>query len=225
MTPLRIFIGYDPREAVAYHVCANSIIRHARSPVSITPLALNTLNCIYDEAHRDGSNDFIYSRFLVPYLCNFSGAAIFMDGDMLVRDDIYDLLQYLDGDQAVAVVKHDYKTKHPIKYLGNKNEDYPRKNWSSVIAWNCGHIAHRKMIPDYVADMPGSYLHRFGWLDDDAIGELPKAWNWLVDEYEHNDDAKLLHYTIGTPCFKAYASADHAQEWYRELHHLTNVDG
>jgi lipopolysaccharide biosynthesis glycosyltransferase len=225
MTPLRIFIGYDPREAVAYHVCANSIIRHARSPVSITPLALNTLHCIYDEPHRDGSNDFIYSRFLVPYLCNFSGAAIFIDGDMLVKGDISDLLQYLEPDQAVAVTKHDYKTKHPVKYLGNKNEDYPRKNWSSVVVWNCGHIAHRKMTPDYVADMPGSYLHRFAWLDDDAIGELPKAWNWLVDEYEHNDDAKLLHYTIGTPCFKAYASTDHAQEWYRELHHLTNVDG
>lgn len=225
MTPLRIFIGYDPREAVAYHVCANSIIRHARSPVSITPLALNTLNCVYDEQHRDASNDFVYSRFLVPYLCNFSGSAIFIDGDMVVRDDISGLLDWLEPDHAVAVVQHDYKTKAPIKYLGAKNEDYPRKNWSSVIAWNCGHMKNRKLTPETVEDLPGSYLHRFAWMQDEEIGEVPRVWNWLVDEYEHNEDAKLLHYTLGTPCFQAYKDCDHSQEWFAELHRLTNVDG
>lgn len=225
MAPLRIFIGYDPREAVAYHVCCNSILRHARTPVSFTPLALNLLSNIYEEEHRDGSNDFIYSRFLVPYLCNFSGTAIFMDGDMLVKDDISRLMDFIDHDTAVAVVPHEYKTRHPVKYLGNKNEDYPRKNWSSVIIWNCQHMKNRMLNPDTVRDMPGSYLHRFAWLDDWEISRIPKEWNWLVDEYEHNDDAKLLHYTVGTPCFKAYANSDHAQEWFRELHLVTNVDG
>jgi lipopolysaccharide biosynthesis glycosyltransferase len=225
MTPLRIFVGYDPREAVAYHVCCQSILRHALSPVSFTPLALNTLNCVYDEPHKDGSNDFIYSRFLVPYLCNFSGTAIFVDGDMLVRHDIADLLNYADHDEAVALVQHDYKTKHPIKYLGAKNEDYPRKNWSSVVVWNCGHMSNRKLTPEFIEDMPGSYLHRFSWLRDEEIGSLPKHWNWLVDEYEHNDDARLLHYTLGIPAFKAYEKADCAQEWFLELHRLTNVDG
>ena len=225
MIPLKVFIGYDPREAVAYHVCVNSIIRNTRRPVSFTPLALNTLNCVYEEKHCDGSNDFIYSRFLVPYLCGFSGIAVFIDGDMLVKGDICELMDYIDSGEAVSVVQHDYKTRHSTKYLGNRNEDYPRKNWSSVIVWNCSHMANRKLTPERVSDLPGSYLHRFAWLNDDEIGMIQKEWNWLVSEYEHNDDAKLLHYTIGTPCFKAYSDADHSAEWFRELHLVTNVDG
>ena len=138
MKPIPIFIGYDPREAVAYHTCANSIIRHASKPVAIIPLALNLFND-YKETHTDGSNQFIYSRFLVPYLMGFSGKAIFIDGDMILRDDIIKLWNYVDTFIAwdVAVVKHDYQTKMTEKYLGSKNENYPRKNWSSVIVWQC----------------------------------------------------------------------------------------
>lgn len=188
------------------------------------PLAKTVLSGIYDESHRDGSNDFIYSRFLVPYLCNFSGVAVFIDGDMIVKKCITEVLDYIDQDLAVAVVPHQYKTKFSIKYLGNRNEDYPRKNWSSVIVWNCQHMKHRNLSPNTLRDMPGSYLHRFAWLDDEEIGNLPMEWNWLVDEYAHNDDANLLHYTVGIPAFKAYANGSHAREWFRELHLATNVD-
>ena len=38
MLPVPVFVGYDPREAVAYHVCCNSIIRLATAPVAIVPL-------------------------------------------------------------------------------------------------------------------------------------------------------------------------------------------
>ena len=127
-----IFIGYDPRESIAYHVCSNSIIRNSSCPVSISPLALNILKD-YKETHDDGSNHFIYSRFLVPHLMKYKGWAIFMDGDMILRDDISKLWNLRDSTKAVMVVKHDYKTKASEKYLGSKNEDYPRKNWSSVI--------------------------------------------------------------------------------------------
>jgi lipopolysaccharide biosynthesis glycosyltransferase len=89
-----VFIGYDPREAIAFHVCANSIIRNASQPVSIIPLALNLFKD-YTETHTDGSNQFIYSRFLVPHLMQFSGHAIFIDGDMIVRDDIVKLLSLI----------------------------------------------------------------------------------------------------------------------------------
>lgn len=177
-----IFIGYDPREAVAYHVCANSIIRHSSVPVCLHPLALNNLKKYYEEKHTDGSNQFIYSRFLTPLLMDFQGWAIFMDGDMLVRDDIVQLWEMRDPSKAVMVVKHSYKTRMKQKYLGAKNEDYPRKNWSSVILWNCGHEANRVLTADFVQHATGAQLHRFTWLTDDLIGELPKVWNWLPDE-------------------------------------------
>jgi lipopolysaccharide biosynthesis glycosyltransferase len=121
-----IFIGYDPREAIAFHTCANSIIRQASQPVQIIPLALNLFKD-YKETHTDGSNQFIYSRFLVPHLMGFSGWAIFIDGDMIVRDDITKLWDLRDSYKDVMVVKHNYKTKMSEKYLGSKNEDYPRK--------------------------------------------------------------------------------------------------
>ena len=110
MTPIPVFVGYDPREAIAYHVCVNSIIRHSSQPVAIVPVALNLFQD-YTETHTDGSNDFIYSRFLVPYLMSYSGWAIFIDGDMILRDDIVELWNYRNQDHAdVYVVKHDYKT-------------------------------------------------------------------------------------------------------------------
>jgi lipopolysaccharide biosynthesis glycosyltransferase len=214
---LPVFIGYDPREAVAYHACVNSIIRHASVPVSITPLALNTLKG-YAETHKDGSNDFIYSRFLVPHLMGHKGWALFVDGDMIFRDDIAILFGLIDHRKAAMVVQHNYKTRRAEKYLGAANADYPRKNWSSVILWNCGSAINNKLTPEFIQRATGAELHRFTWIPDDRIGELPVEWNWLPDEFGENQNAKLLHWTLGTPCFhdKEFAVAPMAAEWHRE---------
>lgn len=210
-----IFIGYDSRESTAYHVCANSIIRQSSAPVSLNPLSLNLLKG-YEEKHTDGSNHFIYSRFLIPHFMDYKGWAIFMDGDMILRDDVVKLWEMRDDSKAVMVVKHDYKTRLTEKYLGAKNENYPRKNWSSVILWNCGHEANRVVTPEFVSNATGAQVHRFTWLSDDLIGELPIEWNWLPDEFGENKDAKLLHFTLGTPCFHDFADSPMASEWHRE---------
>ena len=213
---LNIVIGYDGKvEPVAYHVACQSIIETSSIPVAFTPLALNTL-ANYEEKHVDGSNAFIYSRFLVPHLMNYKGYALFLDGDMICKADVAELIKLAESDpeKAVWVVKHDYKTKHPVKYLGAKNEDYPRKNWSSVVLWNCHHWQNKKLTPELVMESTGSYLHRFSWLEDRFIGELPVEWNHLVDEYEHDDNAKLLHYTLGTPCFEDYKYSGYSKEWW-----------
>lgn len=215
MKPIPVFIGYDPREAVAYHTCVNSIIRHASQPMAIVPLALNLFD-EYTETHLDGSNHFIYSRFLVPYLMEYQGFAIFIDGDMILRDDIVNLFNLYDPTKAVQVVKHDYQTRMPVKYLGAKNENYPRKNWSSVVLWNCYHDSHKKLTPEFVQSATGAKLHRFSWINDRDIGELPQEWNWLPDEYGANPAAKLLHYTLGAPCFHEFATTPQADEWHRE---------
>ena len=215
MSRIQVVIGFDQREAVAYHTFCQSILERTSHPVSFTPLALNTLTS-YVENHADGSNTFIYSRFLAPWLMDYQGWAIFADGDMICRDDIAKLWALRDDSKAVMVVKHDYKTKAHQKYLGNKNQDYPRKNWSSVILWNCAHPENRRLDPQYVMAHPGSHLHRFAWLDDSLIGEIPKEWNWLTTEYPDNYDAKLLHYTLGTPCFADYADSEMAELWHAE---------
>ena len=215
MKPIPIFVGYDPREAVAYHTCANSIIRHASRPVAIIPLALN-LFTDYTETHTDGSNQFIYSRFLVPHLMDYTGHAIFIDGDMIVRADIAELWNLRDYTVDVQVVKHDYQTRMAEKYLGAKNENYPRKNWSSVILWNCQNPANKRLTPQFIEKATGAELHRFTWIKDERIGELPREWNWLPDEYGANPAAKLLHYTLGAPCFHEFATTDQADEWHRE---------
>lgn len=215
MKPIPVFVGYDPREAIAYHVCCNSIIRNASAPVAIVPVALNLFS-EYKETHTDGSNHFIYTRFLVPWLMGWSGKAIFIDGDMIVRGDIIELYETLSTTQDVAVVKHDYLTKQTEKYMGAKNEDYPRKNWSSVIVWNCNSFPNRKLTPEFVMASTGAFLHRFSWLEDHRIQALPSEWNWLPDEYGVNPNAKLLHYTLGTPCFHEYADTPQNEEWHRE---------
>lgn len=210
--PIRVFVGYDPREAIAYHVCCQSIIDGTKSPVAFYPVR---------GERRDGSNDFIYARFLVPYLCGYSGTAIFVDGDMIVRGDIANLHAARRMDLGVQCVQHTYKTKHPTKYLGNRNEDYPRKNWSSVMIWNCGYRPNRVLTPEFVSAASGEYLHRFQWLKDEQIGALPVAWNRLVLEQEIEPTDQLLHYTIGTPCFAEYADCDGADEWHAAYRRAT----
>lgn len=215
--PIHIFIGYDAREAAAYTACCQSILSRATRPVQFTPLSANTFASEYHEVHTDGSNAFTYSRFLIPAMCGFRGHAIFLDGDMILRTDIAELWDLRRYDMGVQVVKHDYATKYPTKYLGAKNEDYPRKNWSSVVIWNCGFGGNRVLRPEYVASKPGSYLHRFAWLDDERIGALPYEWNHLTMEYPPNERAKLLHFTVGLPGFIGYSEQEGADEWRREL--------
>jgi lipopolysaccharide biosynthesis glycosyltransferase len=212
LNKINLIVGFDQREAVAYHVFCQTIIDRATMPVQFLPLAENTLNQ-YKEVHTDGSNKFIYSRFLTPYLMNFSGWAIFADGDMVCQADISELWALRDQSKAVQVVKHDYKTRAAKKYLGNKNEDYPKKNWSSLILWNCCHPENAILTPEFIQSQPGSYLHRFSWLGDDLIGGLDLEWNWLAIEYPENPNAKLIHYTLGTPCFKDYADESMSDVW------------
>ena len=209
---IRLFCGYDEREAAGFHAFVQSVIETASEPVSIIPLT---------GQQRDGTNAFTYARFLVPYMCDFEGYAIFADGaDMLVRADIAEVWRN-QWQYAVSVVKHDYKTAHAKKYIGtemeSENADYPRKNWSSVILWNCWHPNNSVLTPEYVAKHDGAHLHRFGWLADEQIGALPIEWNWLADEFGENDKAKLLHWTCGQPGFYQYRHAPHADEWRRAV--------
>jgi lipopolysaccharide biosynthesis glycosyltransferase len=146
----------------------------------------------------------------------YKGWAIFMDGDMLVRDDITKLWEQREEDKAAMVVKHKYETKLSTKYLGAKNENYPCKNWSSVILWNCEHPANKKLTPQLIQESTGAFLHRFSWLKENQIGQLPIEWNWLPDEYGVNAGAKLLHYTLGTPSFHEFATTPMGDEWHRE---------
>ena len=187
---INLFVGFDTREIVAHHVCINSIIRQSTQPLSITPLALNNLGQ-YSESHLDGSNQFVYSRFLVPHFMDYKGWALYIDGDMILRDDIVKLWNLRDDTKAVMCVHHDYKTKKTIKYLGSENQDY-------------------------IKNATGAILHRFSWLDDELIGKIPIEWNWLPDEFGFNSNAKLLHFTLGAPCFKDYFDSPMAEEWHRE---------
>ena len=211
---INLVVGFDQREAVAYHTFCQSVLETASLPVRFLPLAENTL-VDYKETHTDGSNRFIYSRFLTPYLMGFQGWAIFADGDMVCQTDIKALWDLRDPSKALHVVQHDYQTKAHTKYLGNKNENYPRKNWSSLILWNCAHPAHQVLTPAFIQAQKGSFLHRFSWLQDGDIGALPTEWNWLAIEYPDNPGAGLVHFTLGTPCFKDYADSPMSSIWHQ----------
>ena len=211
---INLVIGFDQKEAVAYHVFCQSAIEKSTIPLQIIPLSMNSIYSAKNFS-RDGSNAFIYSRFLTPYLMDFNGWAIFADGDMICKDDLAKLWGLRDSSKAVQVVKHDYKTKFSKKYLGNKNENYPRKNWSSLILWNCEHPKNKILNPEFIQKQLGSFLHRFSWLQDHEIGELDVEWNWLAIEYDENPNAKIIHYTLGTPCFKDYKTTSMSSEWYK----------
>lgn len=219
MTPLRICIGYDSREPLALEVCAHSIIRRASGPVSIIPVAKNHLRGVYTREDTAGTTEFSLTRFLAPYLCGYQGLGLFMDCDMLVQADIYEaVLAGIATDEANAKAvwccQHDYVPKMQAKATGAQTA-YPRKNWSSFFVFDAGLCT--ALTPEYVNTASPADLHRFAWLDDDDIGSLPLEWNWLVGEYPPNASAKILHYTLGTPCFADYRQSDHADLWFAEL--------
>lgn len=214
MTPFQVFIGYDSRETVAYHVLAESIRKHASKPVSITPIVREQLGPLFNRSRGPlEATDFAFTRFLVPYLAGYSGLALFLDCDMLCKADVWDLLLYPTAypDKAIFVCQHDYVPKSSTKFLGQTQTVYPRKNWSSMMLFQAEKC--KALTPRYVNEASGADLHRFVWLDDSDIGGLPLEWNWLVEEYPHNNDAKILHYTLGGPWFPETWECDHASDW------------
>jgi hypothetical protein len=213
---IRVFIGHDPREAVAFGVLSHSIHARASRPVSIAPVMLSQLGTDYRrERNPLQSTDFSFSRFLVPYLCGYEGWAVFMDCDMLMLDDVAKLWDLRDERYAVQVVKHEHVPREEVKFLGAVQTKYGKKNWSSVMLMNCARC--QALTPEYVNSASGLELHQFKWLRDDGlIGELPSRWNHLVGFDAARPDASLVHYTIGGPYFDEYRDCEYAREWFLE---------
>ncbi|HEY4342311.1 MAG TPA: hypothetical protein VGM97_20400 [Steroidobacteraceae bacterium] len=220
---INVFIGYDPREAVAFSVLAFSIQQHASEPVAITPLRLGQLGKVLTrERHPLQSTDFSFSRFLAPYLSGYTGWSVFMDCDMLMRDDIANLWALRDDRYAVMVVKHNHVPKETVKFLGEPQSKYEKKNWSSVMLFNNARC--RVLTPDYVNAASGLDLHQFKWLEDDGlIGALPDRWNHLVGYNAPRADAALVHYTLGGPYFSEYANCEYSAEWRAERDAMLRV--
>lgn len=229
----RVFIGYDSKEPIAYHTLAHSILRRASKPVSVTPLALDNLKGVYTRVRgAKESTEFSISRFLVPYLSGYSGYSVFLDSDMLCCVDIMEIekeiqkgfesqaqFERFPAPWAVKVCKHDYTPRSAVKFLGNEQTAYPRKNWSSVIIFNNSRC--RALTLGYVNTASGLELHRFLWLKDEQIESLPLEWNYLVDEDNQSPEPpKIIHFTNGTPCFSEYADCQYADLWHAEKESL-----
>lgn len=222
---IRIFIGYDPREAVAYHVLSHSILSRASLPVQITPLALSTLKDVFTrERHAVQSTDFSFSRFLAPYLCEYQGWSLFCDCDMLMLDDVSQLWALRDDRFAVQVVKHDHAPQETVKFLEKIQTRYAKKNWSSVILFN--NAKCQALTTDYVNTASGLELHQFKWLGDDGlIGEIPARWNHLVDYDPPLSPSELsfLHFTEGGPYFEDYKACGYANLWVAERQRMMHA--
>jgi len=222
---LHLFFGHDERAEAGTTAFVRSVIAHASRPLSITPITRKSTFGV-----KEGSNAFTFRRFLVPWMLNFKGWAVFVDGsDMICRADIHDILMHADHYMAVSVVKHEYKTRHARKYVGtameSDNADYERKQWASVMVINASHYAWRSVTPEYVEKASPMHLLGLRFIQDNRIGELPKAWNWLADEDGESQDAKLLHFTAGIPAFEAHADAPMADEWRASLLAATTATG
>lgn len=211
---IKVYIGYDHREEVACSVLAHSIQANASQPVSIALLKLEQLKGILTrERHPLQSTDFSFSRFLTPFLSGYEGWSIFMDCDMLMLEDVAKLWQLRDDRYAVMVVKHNHVPKETVKFHGEPQTKYEKKNWSSVMLFN--NAKCRALTPEYVNKASGLELHQFKWLgNDDLIGALPERWNHLVGYNPPRKDAALVHFTQGGPYFAEYRNCEYAKEWF-----------
>jgi hypothetical protein len=196
MSPLKVFIGFDSRAHVAFHALTNSIISRCSQPVSITPLILPTL-----PISRTGLTQFTFTRFLVPWLCNYEGHALFLDNDIIVQADIAELFELAASDPSKAVWAVDYK---------DPNLGFER---AAVMLFNCAHEDNKKLTPEFVekAEVP---LHKIGWTQN--VGALAEEWGHLV-MYQNPKQAKLIHYTAGIPIWPETVNLGFAKEWQEEI--------
>jgi hypothetical protein len=221
MQPLRIFVGWDPRETEAYDVFAHSITSRASRPVSIIPLVQSELRAqglFTRPLTEKAATEFSMTRWLVPHLSDYKGVSIFADCDMLMLADVYEVLEHVDESRAVSVCQHDYTPKTQTKMDGQPQTNYPKKNWSSFMVFNNGHELSRCLTPDLInrADHPPSYFHQFRWMETQKTGSLPLEWNYLASEYEAKPDVKNIHYTLGGPWFDQTKDCDYADLWLEE---------
>lgn len=220
----RVFIGFDMSQATAWNVAAASLRRVSSPHLEITRLSMSTpLYTRPTTTLEHGYFDVIsgapmstahaIARFLVPHLCEYTGWALFTDGDVLFRRDIAALFALADPTKAVQVVQHAHAPADLTKMSGEAQTVYARKNWSSVVLWNCGHPFNRALTVEMVNALPGRMLHRFCWLEDAQIGALPPEWNVLIGEQTHPDPA-ICHFTLGTPDLPGYDHCDFSDDWY-----------
>ena len=219
---MNVYIGYDDRERVGYHVCASSILRRTSLDVAFHPV----------RGHKVvGSTQFNPGRFDIARRNGYRGWALWCEADMLFRADVEELLAYADPRFDVLVVPHDYRTKFPTKFLGQPNPDYPRKNQSSLMLINCMGAAWQRLAEgkSYKFGAPLSWtleeMHRFAFIDEERIGELPMAWNHIVMEYGPNPAAKVAHFSIGLPIWPEYADCEFADEWRAEREAMLAFEG
>ncbi len=196
----KIYIGYDSKHPIASKVCEYSLRKHSKD-LDIELLKLSDLEQLYWREYKDQSTEFTYTRFLVPYLQDYNGWALFCDDDFLFLKDVKKNFKYADDKYAVMCCQHDYTPRAITKMLGKKQIPYKRKNWSSLMLINCGHESVKKLDLSTVSEQSGKYLHQFEWLKPHEIGSIPRHWNWLVNWYKENDEDKpsALHFTEGGP--------------------------
>jgi|TARA_B110001450_G_scaffold62148_1_gene58931 lipopolysaccharide biosynthesis glycosyltransferase len=227
--PLNLYIGYDTKEKIASDVCEYSVKKNSSINLTVDLLIKKNLEekkLLYRKDDKLSSTEFTFSRFLVPFLNEYKGWAIFCDCDFLWTGDIKRLLDKKDEKYAVMCVQHDYNPKSEIKMDGRQQLMYPRKNWSSMVLWNCSHPANKKIDINMVNNETGKFLHRFGWLEDKLIGNLDYKWNWLVGWYEEtsNNKPEAIHFTEGGPWFENYKNCEYSKIWSQYKEEMEKID-
>ena len=213
---LKIFIGYDSREKIAFHVLSYSIIANATIPVSITPINLNNLKRFYNRPRgKNESTEFSISRFLTPYLSNFEGYSLYLDCDFIMLENVAKLLKFVakKSNKTLWCVKHKYKPRDGTKFLKEKQFIYPKKNWSSFMLFN--NKKCKILTPKFISKAHGLDLHQFKWTSENLIGSLPKNWNVLIGEQKIPKKFNALHYTLGGPYFNKYSKCEGSKFWFK----------
>ena len=238
---MKIYIGFDRREADAYDVLYASI-REYNKTVDIQPIILSHMQerglMTRTFYHKNGvmmdeisnapcSTEFSISRFLTLPLAREEGVdyAVFMDCDMLVTCDIeVELMKEVEGkDAPVFCVKHDHNPTEDVKMDGQVQTKYGMKNWSSFVVYNVNHPLNDPLTVKMVNTERGLSLHQFCWLKHkDVISTLPIDYNHLVGYYGKTINVpRNIHYTEGIPTMEGYENCDYADLWlnyYNEIY-------
>ncbi len=225
---LRVWIGYDEREKIAYDVAEKTASGWGCEVIPLYEERLRLSGMLTRPTDRRGglfdlnsnapqSTEFAISRFFVPLLAH-SGWCLFADSDVVFLEDPLELMVYADPSKALHCVKHEHQMQDGTKMRGEQQTIYSRKWWSSVILWNCDHPANKRLNLMTLNQWPGRDLHALSWLSDSEIGTLPSECNWLVNVMPKPERPIVGHWTLGGPWMANWPGAEHDDLWRLHAH-------
>lgn len=189
---LRIFVEYSSDEKCAYHTLVNQLLLKFNGAVQIIPLRRNSSLSKFSDFKM---------RFLIPYLCRYTGHALYIDVNLVLLDSFEISLEYFNSKKHAYCLPpaiHDLDSN--LYSLGEPRQEMYQ---ASLMFFNNKKCKHLTL--EFLKIASFHELYTFDWLLEKELGFFPQNIG--------------VHYFInGSPWFYVLGRIKYSELWYARMH-------